>query len=151
LGDFNDDVTNDSAPDLPAGWIINAGTATANYYSTNRRSDSPIQSSATQDSAPLPTSEDTEMVSSAPLDESAEKMITLIKQHLAQNLGIAVDQIVVSDVKSVRWRDAGLGCPKRGVDYIQVETPGYSVFLQADGKTYNYHTDEVKRFVLCKF
>jgi hypothetical protein len=76
-------------------------------------------------------------------------MIKLVTEHLAKKLSIVADQIVLSDVKPVRWRDAGLGCPKPGVDYIQMETPGFSIFLEAGGKTYNYHTDETKRFVLC--
>jgi hypothetical protein len=85
----------------------------------------------------------------APSGESAEKMVALVKGHLAQKLNIAVDQILLADVKPVVWRDAGLGCPKPGVDYIQMETPGYNISLQADGKTYTYHTDETKRFVQC--
>ena len=84
-----------------------------------------------------------------PPDETAEKMVTLVKQHLAQKLSIAADQIVLADVKHVVWRDAGLGCPKPGVDYIQVETPGYNILLEASGKPYRYHTDETQRFVQC--
>ena len=93
--------------------------------------------------------EDTVMTPATPPDEAAEKMVALVKGHLAQRLNIAADQIVLSDVKAVIWRDASLGCPKPGVDYIQMETPGYTIFLEANGKTYNYHTDEIKRFVLC--
>lgn len=89
------------------------------------------------------------MTPAVPPDETAEKMVTLVKQHLAQKLSITVDQILLSDVKSVVWRDAGLGCPKPGIDYIQVETPGYNILLQAGGKTFSYHTDETKRFVQC--
>ena len=84
-----------------------------------------------------------------PPDEASGKMVSLVKGHLAQRLNIAVDQIVVSDIKPVVWRDAGLGCPKPGVDYIQVETPGYNILLGAGGKTYTYHTDATKRFVQC--
>ena len=55
----------------------------------------------------------------------------------------------LEEIKSVRWRDASLGCPKPGVDYIQVETPGYNILLQTGGSTYSYHTDETRRFVAC--
>jgi len=95
------------------------------------------------------TQEDLNMTPATPPNESAEAMIKLVKEHLAKKLSIVADQIVLSAVKPVRWRDAGLGCPKPGVDYIQMETPGYSIFLEAGEKTYNYHTDETKRFVLC--
>ena len=89
------------------------------------------------------------MTPATPPNEIAEKMVVLVKEHLAQRLGIAVNQIVLAEIKPVRWRDAGLGCPKPGIDYIQVETPGYNIQLEAGGSTYIYHTDETKRFVQC--
>ena len=84
-----------------------------------------------------------------PPNEAAETLVTLVKGHLAKRLGIAPDQIVLSDIKPVVWRDAGLGCPKPSIDYIQVETPGYNILLEASGNTYRYHTDQTKRFVPC--
>ena len=110
---------------------------------------SSTQNNATATSAPTLSAEDTTMTPVTPPDEATAKMVALVTQHLAQRLSVAVDQIVLSDVKPVVWRDAGLGCPKPGVDYIQMGTPGYTIFLEAGGKTYNYHTDETKRFVLC--
>ena len=107
------------------------------------------ESNATQALTPILSPEDTAMVPVTPPDEASEKMVALVKQHLAQRLSLAVDQIVLSDIKLVVWRDAGLGCAKPGVDYIQVETPGYNILLAAGGKTYTYHTDETKRFVQC--
>jgi hypothetical protein len=76
-------------------------------------------------------------------------MVSLVKGHLAQRLNTTAEQIALTEIQPVVWRDAGLGCPKPGVDYIQMETPGYTIFLEANGKTYNYHTDQTKRFVLC--
>lgn len=90
------------------------------------------------------------MTPTTPPDETAKKMVAMVKQHLAQRLGITIDQIVLSDVKSVVWRDASLGCPKPAIDYIPRETPGYNIALEAGGQTYQYHTDAGKRFVLCK-
>lgn len=89
------------------------------------------------------------MVPIASPDESAKKMVSLVKGHLAQRLNIAAELIVLTEVKSVVWRDAGLGCPKPGVDYIQMETQGYRISLEANGKAYTYHTDTAKRFVPC--
>ena len=96
------------------------------------------------------TSENTEMSTPITPDASAEQIIALVKQHLAKQLSISVDQITLSEVKPVVWRDAGLGCPKPGVDYNQVETPGYRIVLEAQGQAYNYHTDETQRFVPCR-
>jgi len=93
--------------------------------------------------------EEITMVPVTPPDQASEHMVTLVKGHLAQRLGIAVDEIVLSDVRPVMWRDASLGCPKPAIDYIPMETPGYKIVLEANGQTYNYHTDADKRFVLC--
>ena len=107
------------------------------------------ESSATQAVTPTLPQEETDMVPVTPPDETAEKLVTLVKQHLAQRLSIAVDQVVLAQIKPVMWRDASLGCPKPGIDYIQMETPGYRISLTADGKTYTYHTDQARRFVQC--
>jgi hypothetical protein len=108
-----------------------------------------LQGNATEAFTPTLSQEETNMTPVTPPDEAAEKLVTLVKQHLAQQLDIPADQIVLSNVKSVVWRDAGLGCPKPGVDYIQVETHGYNISLEAGGKTYTYHTDATRRFVPC--
>lgn len=110
---------------------------------------SPPASSATGAFTPTLAQENTEMTPVTPPDEASGKIVALVKGHLAQRLSIAVDQIVLLEIKPVVWRDAGLGCPKPGVDYIQVETPGYTILLEADGNTYRYHTDDTKRFVQC--
>ena len=107
------------------------------------------ESSTTQALTGTLPQEDVEMTPVLPPDEASEKMVALTKGHLAKRLSIAIDQIVLSDIKPVVWRDAGLGCPKPGVDYIQVETPGYNILLTAGGNTYRYHTDATKRFVPC--
>jgi hypothetical protein len=107
------------------------------------------QSNSTLVLTPTLPQEDIDMTPATPPNESAEKMVVRVKEHLAQKLSLAIDQIVLSDIKPVVWRDAGLGCPKPGIDYIQVETPGYNILLEAGGTSYRYHTDETKRFVPC--
>lgn len=108
------------------------------------------ESDVAQTSAPTLPPEVSDMTPVTPPDEASAQMVTLVTQHLAKTLGIAADQILLSEVKPAVWRDAGLGCPKPGVDYIQVETPGYNILLEAGGQPYNYHTDATKRFVLCR-
>jgi hypothetical protein len=103
----------------------------------------------TQPSNPLLTPEDTDMPSPMTPDAVSQKMVTLVKEHLAQKLGIPVEQIALSEVKPVVWRDGSLGCPKPAIDYIQVETPGFNILLEAGGQTYNYHTNQSNRFVMC--
>ena len=127
---------------------ISSGQVPEDSAQTASSASSP-QSSTTQAPPPTLVTEDTDMTPATPAEEATTKMVTLVTQHLAQKLGLTADQILLSEVKPVVWRDAGLGCPKPGIDYIQVETPGFNIFLEAGGKTYNYHTDSAKRFVLC--
>lgn len=106
------------------------------------------QADTTQALTPFPQ-ENTAMPPVTPPNEAAEQLVTLVKQHLSKQLNLSLDQIVLSDVKPVVWRDAGLGCPKPNIDYIQRETPGYTILLEAQGQSYRYHTDETRRFVPC--
>ena len=96
------------------------------------------------------TAEGTDMSSQSPLDATAQRMVTLASEHLATRLNARLEQIALVKVTPVRWRDAGLGCPKPNIDYMQRETPGYNVLLEAGGDTFEYHTDQGKRAILCK-
>lgn len=67
---------------------------------------------------------------------------------LAQRLGLPESAITVRTVESVEWPDASLGCPRPGMMYAQVITPGYRIVLEAAGQTYEYHTSQ-SHVVLC--
>ena len=60
---------------------------------------------------------------------------------LAQELNIEPGAVTVASFEEVTWPDASLGDPEPGRVYAQVQTPGYRVFLTADGQRYEYHTD----------
>ena len=102
--------------------------------------------------APLPTGSPP-LIASNPMMETpspaSQNMVRLSIEHLSKRLGIPADRILLVEVTAVTWRDASLGCPKPGIDYIRVETPGYNILLEAGGNTYSYHTDEEKRVILC--
>jgi hypothetical protein len=83
------------------------------------------------------------------MDANAEKMVALASQRLAGRLDVSVEEITLVQVRPVEWRDASLGCPKPGVDYIQRLTPGYTIWLEAAGAEYEYHTDDAQRVVAC--
>jgi hypothetical protein len=91
----------------------------------------------------------TDMASDVPAGGTGGKMAALAKRHLANKLGVTVEQIAVSDLQPVQWRDAGLGCAKPGVDYLPARTPGYRISLEVGGATYEYHADEGSRVILC--
>jgi hypothetical protein len=73
----------------------------------------------------------------------------LARQALAKELGVDAAAIRVAQIEEVEWRDSSLGCPKPGMNYLQVITPGYRIVLEAQGHSYEYHTDTGKRVVRC--
>lgn len=83
-----------------------------------------------------------------PVEPKAEAVVRLAKGHLAQKLGINTKEIRLLSIESVDWSDTSLGCPKEGMFYAQVITPGYKITLEGRGKSYLYHSD-YKRVVLC--
>jgi hypothetical protein len=68
-------------------------------------------------------------------------------EALATELGIGKDQISVQSVSAVDWRDSSLGCPKPGMAYLSVITPGHRVTLLANGKLHSVHEANNKAFV----
>jgi hypothetical protein len=47
----------------------------------------------------------------------------------------------VVSVEATDRADPSLGCPKPGLMYPQMITPGYRIVLDAQGTTYEFHTD----------
>lgn len=86
----------------------------------------------------------------APDSTGTNAQAELAKQDLAKRNGVDVSAITVTSVAPVEWNDSSLGCPDPATSYMQVITPGYQIMLEADGKTYDYHTDSKDRVVLCE-
>ena len=83
------------------------------------------------------------------IDANLDGLIEQGRIDLSQRLGVNVDEIVIKEVTAVQWKDASLGCPTRGVNYVQVVTPGYRIMLEAKGQAYDYRADG-KRIFLCE-
>ena len=84
------------------------------------------------------------------LPAGAEQIVRLAQEDLAQRLNLASEAIRPVSVEAVEWPDASLGCPQPGMMYAQVITPGFRVVLEAEGQTYEYHTDAGRFVVLCE-
>lgn len=96
-----------------------------------------------------PMNTKTSPVDSSNLDPAEAQLVKKTGEHLEKKFGIPANQITVFSIQAVTWPDASLGCPKQGISYAQVETPGYLILLEAAGQTYNYHTDSNENVVLC--
>lgn len=67
----------------------------------------------------------------------------------AARLGISEGDVKVEQLAERQWSDASLGCPRQGVLYAQVITPGFLIVVSGAGKELEYHADERGRVVLC--
>ena len=74
-----------------------------------------------------------------PMDPGLQPYIDIAVADLAQRLGVAADQIVVSSATLKEWPDSSLGCPQKGMVYTQVMTDGALIVLTVGAKAYNYH------------
>ena len=79
----------------------------------------------------------------------AEAIVAHIRQDLAAQLNVTIDEVQVTAIEPVEWSDTSLGCPDPDFMYVQVTTPGYRVSLEVDGTEYVYHTGP-NHFVRCE-
>lgn len=75
-------------------------------------------------------------------------LISLAKADLVKKIGVKESLIKVSSSLDKDWPDTSLGCPKPGMVYAQVITPGYLITLEAKAKKYFYHTD-LEKVISC--
>jgi hypothetical protein len=80
----------------------------------------------------------------------ARAAVRLATDDLAKRLGLRPAAIRLVRVKPVDWPDTSLGCPKPDMVYAQVITPGFVVVLWAQGREYEYHTDEGRFVTWCE-
>lgn len=69
---------------------------------------------------------------------------------LSRRTGLDATTFTVVRAEQAIWPDGSLGCPVPGQVYIQVETSGYWIVLQAAGKTYDYRATESGAVQLCE-
>jgi hypothetical protein len=78
-----------------------------------------------------------------------ERAVEAAIAALVDKTGVSDDQIELVSVESVQFRDSSLGCPQRGMMYLQVITPGYRVILSLEDQVYDYRVAG-KWAVLCE-
>lgn len=83
------------------------------------------------------------------VEPRAENLVNSAKEDLSQKLQVKKDEIRLLGVEKIDWPDTSLGCPKEGMFYAQVITPGYKITLEGRGKSYVYHSD-YNRIISCQ-
>ena len=83
-----------------------------------------------------------------PGNSPADALVALARADLTRRLAIADAEITLVNVEAREWSDSSLGCPRPGMMYAQVITPGYLILLSAGGKQYEYHAS-TRNVILC--
>jgi hypothetical protein len=73
-----------------------------------------------------------------------------IGKLLNSSQGITPPMITVKSFEAVDFPNSGLGCPKDGVMYSEVITPGHKVVLEAQGNVYDFRVASAENVVLCE-
>lgn len=78
------------------------------------------------------------------LDEGEPTSVSVshaAQEFLAAQTGIDLGAMEVVSIEEVEWPNGALGCPQPGQMYMEVITPGYRVVIEAEGETYQIHTN----------
>ena len=78
----------------------------------------------------------------ATIGGSPTQLIERAKVEVAGLARSSAESVQVVSVEAVDWSDSSLGCPKAGMMYAQVITPGYKIVLESAGRTYEFHTTQ---------
>jgi hypothetical protein len=89
------------------------------------------------------------VVASPSPGSQAQAAVDAALRDAATHLGVSQADLKVAQVEARQWSDASLGCPRPGVLYAQVVTPGYLIVVTGGAKQLEYHSDERGRVVLC--
>ena len=65
--------------------------------------------------------------------------VKMATADLAERIKTTPAKIEVLEAVSVVWRDSSMGCPKPGMDYLQVLTPGVRIRLRFGLNVFEYH------------
>ena len=81
----------------------------------------------------------------------AQPAVEAALHEAAAHLNTDAAGIHVERVEARQWPDRALGCPRQGIMYAQIVTPGYVIVLSGGSRELEYHTDETGRvLVLCQ-
>ena len=80
--------------------------------------------------------------------EAQADAAALAVETVVRETSLDRNELRIVHVAAMDWPDSSLGCPKPGVAYLQVITPGSIVLLQGPDKVYRVHVGK-GRAVVC--
>jgi hypothetical protein len=85
-----------------------------------------------------------------PLGQALQAQVDLARADLARRQSAAIDTVALVEVRSVVWPDGGLGCPRPGMVYPQVQVDGLLIRLRIGERVFDYHGDGTRPPFLCE-
>lgn len=85
-----------------------------------------------------------------PLDPAVAALVEQAKMDLARRQSVTPDAVALVEVRSVTWPDTGLGCPRPGVQYLQVTVDGFLIRLSLGDRIFHYHQGRGRPPFLCE-
>jgi len=111
------------------------------------------QSTPTPSPTPAPAatdaSADETLMPQANLSPDMQKIAEQAAEILSKSLNVTPDAVTILSVQSVQWSNAALGCPKPGMMYAQVITPGYLVKAEVNGEIQQVHMNDRGHGIVC--
>jgi hypothetical protein len=81
------------------------------------------------------------------LTEEQRSVANIAIDALAADLQISREKILVDTIRAVDWPNSSIGCPKPGVAYLDVITPGHKITLRVDKQIHVVHEAKGSAFV----
>jgi len=129
---------------------------TACMTTTPSPSPTPVPTATTEvNTLPTPTSPDSPIsVPPTPRLSSQlpREMYGDLRDAVAKQLGAAPETLRMVHSQEMQWRNSSLGCPEKGMNYLQVIIPGWRiVFEDENGTQHDVHIGEdITNFIICK-
>lgn len=130
----------------PAEEAAVAGAATPAAEEETTGTATPAAEAETAAGTPTAAAEEetvtaTPAVEEEPAAASAEDVAQQVRDFIAQQTGLAVDQVTIVSTEAVEWPDACLGVTNPDEMCAAVITPGFLVVVDTPNGTFEVHTD----------
>lgn len=106
--------------------------------------------SDTPGALPSSSSSPTASGSSASPDGLPDDLRAAILADATAFLDVDASTVSIVSAEAVTWNDGSLGCPKRGVVYIQMLIDGFRVIVGAGDQQLDYRTGRKGEFKRCE-
>jgi hypothetical protein len=101
--------------------------------------------------SPVPASPVANVLPDSSSNADPQPAVDAALRDAAAHLGVSATDLKVDQAESREWGDSSLGCPKPGLMYSQIVTPGFVITISGAGKQLEYHSDTRGRVVvLCQ-